>query len=120
MNNEEQKKIFANNLRHYININGKQQKDVAKAIGEKPSTLNMWATAKSLPTVSKIQKLADYFGIAKSDLIDQKTNSTETFKDIMQKIELYDPKFKRIIMQYYDMPKDKKDALCLFLETFIR
>lgn len=120
MTNEEQRKIFANNLRYYININNKQQKDVAKAIGENPSTLNMWATGKTMPSVSKIQKLADYFGVGKSDLIDQKDNSAETFKDIVTKIEMYDPRFKRIIMQYYDMPKDKKDALCLFLETFIR
>lgn len=41
MTDAEQKRVFANNLTHYININGKQQNEVAKAIGEKPTTLNM-------------------------------------------------------------------------------
>ena len=95
-------------------------KKMLQAVGEKPSTLNMWATGKSLPSVSKIQKLADYFGIGKSDLIDRKDDQGESFKDIVSKIEMYDPRFKEIIVQYYDMPIDKKNALCTFLEAFIK
>ena len=121
MTNNEQKKVFANNLRHYINISGKQQKEVANAIGEKPSTLNMWATGNALPSVGKIQKLADYFGIGKSDLIDCKKDigTDDSFRDIIDKISMYDKRFMQIIMSYYELPKDKKDILCDFLETFI-
>lgn len=122
MNDAEQKRIFANNLNHYININGKQQNEVAKAIGEKPSTFNMWCKGNSLPSVGKIQKLADYFGIGKSDLTDDKSDADieGAYTNITLNIALYDKRFQKIIIDYYGMPKEKKDAFCTFYETFIQ
>ena len=42
MTDEEQKRIFSNNLNRYILKSGKQQKEVAEAIGANTSTFNMW------------------------------------------------------------------------------
>lgn len=42
MTTEEQKKIFSNNLNKYISRSGKQQKEIAEAIGTNASTFNMW------------------------------------------------------------------------------
>ena len=72
MTDEEQKRIFANNLNRYISLNQKQQIDVAKDLGINPTTFNMWCKGNSMPNVGKIQRLADYFGIGKSDLTDLK------------------------------------------------
>ena len=63
MNNEEQKKVFARNLNYYISLNGKQQNEFAKEIGENATTVNMWCTGNSLPRMGKVQKIAEYFGI---------------------------------------------------------
>ena len=64
MTDEEQKKVFANNLNKYISLNCKQQKEVAEAIGVNPTTFNMWCKGNAMPNVGKIQKLADYFGVS--------------------------------------------------------
>lgn len=122
MTDNEQKRIFARNLNHYININKKQQNEVAKAIGEKPTTLNMWANGRSMPSVGKIQKIADYFGIGKSDLTDDKTDMTmeDAYANIMMKISLYDKRFQEIIIDYYGMSKEKKELFCQFYEEFIK
>ena len=121
MTDKEQKRVFANNLTHYININGKQQNEVARAIGEKPTTLNMWCKGNAFPSTGKIQKLADYFGIGKSDLTDDKSALTldESYTSVTMKIALQDQRFQKIVIDYYDMPKDKKEAFCEFYETFI-
>lgn len=121
MTDQEQKRVFANNLNHYININGKQQNEVAKAIGEKPTTLNMWCKGKSFPSTGKIQKLADYFGIGKSDLTDDKSALTldEAYASVTMKIALQDQRFQKIVIDYYGMPKEKKEAFCTFYETFV-
>lgn len=121
MTSSEQKRIFANNLCHYIAINGKQQNEVAKAIGEKPTTFNMWCNGNSLPSVGKIQKLADYFGIGKSDLTDDKTSMDieSTYMDATMKIAISDKRFQDIIIHYYNMPKNRKDAFCSFYEMFV-
>ena len=86
MTDAEQKRVFANNLTHYININGKQQNEVAKAIGEKPTTLNMWCKGNSFPSMGKIQKLADYFGIGKTDLTEER--KAVFWKRLIKEIEI--------------------------------
>ena len=121
ISDDEQKRIFAKNLNYYISLNQKQQTDIAKDLGIKPTTLNMWCKGNSLPNVGKIQKLADYFGIGKSDLTDEKANNNinEEYADITMKIAQYDERFKKIIMEYSKLPVAKKDLLCTFFETFI-
>lgn len=71
MTDNEQKRIFASNLNYYIALNKKTQKEVAKDIKETPTTINNWCKQVSMPSVGKIQKLADYFRIGKSDLTDE-------------------------------------------------
>lgn len=74
MTNEEQKKIFAKNLNRYLSISQKTQKEVADAIGVSPQTFNTWCQEIAIPRMGKVQALADYFGILKSDLIDDKSS----------------------------------------------
>lgn len=72
MTDAEQKKIFGRNLSRYIELSGKEQKEVAKDLGYAPTTFNTWCVGKIIPSMGKVQKIADYFGIGKSDLLDDK------------------------------------------------
>ena len=72
MTEDRQRQIFSNNLRRLIDVSGKTQKDVADAIGVSQQIMNAWARGKAIPRMGKIQRLADYFGVEKSDLIDEK------------------------------------------------
>lgn len=74
MTDEEQRKIFSKNINYYIAQSRMQQKDVAKALGFNPTTFNTWCVGKIIPSAGKIQKIADYFKIGKSDLLDDKTS----------------------------------------------
>ena len=74
MSDEKQKKIFSKNLSFYLEKSGKSQKEVAKAIGVIPQTFNTWCTGQSIPRMGSVQALADYFGIGKSDLIEDETS----------------------------------------------
>ena len=73
MADEEQKKIFSKNLNKYLSLNNKTQKEVADAIGVSPQTFNTWCQGIALPRMGKVQLLADYFNIGKTDLIDERT-----------------------------------------------
>ena len=70
MSDELQKKIFSKNLLHYISLSGKTQKEIADAIDVSPQTFNTWCQGIALPRMGKVQLLADYFHINKSDLLD--------------------------------------------------
>ena len=77
MTDDQQRRVFAKNLLYYIQLNDKQQKEVAEDLGMNASTLNMWCKGNSIPGMGKIQKLADYFGIYFTDLVDEKLNSDD-------------------------------------------
>lgn len=75
MSDELQKKIFSKNLNKYINLSGKKQNVIAAEINVIPQTLNSWCTGQAMPRIGKIQLLADYFGINKSDLLEDKSDT---------------------------------------------
>ena len=66
------KEIFAKNLRYYQGISGKTQKELAQIIGVSAPTMHEWCRGKKTPRMDKVEKLANYFGILKSDLIEDK------------------------------------------------
>lgn len=72
MNDNEYRKVFSSKLRYYMQINGKNQTDLMRDLGLGSSTVSSWCTGQKLPRMGKIQMLADYFGINKSDLIEDK------------------------------------------------
>lgn len=76
MNDIEQKKIFSKNLNNLLAQRNKTQKEVADAISVSPQTFNTWCQGIALPRMGKVQRLADFFHIEKSDLIDEKQSST--------------------------------------------
>ena len=76
----EQKKIFSNNLNNLLEQNQLTQREVANSIGVSPQTFNTWCKGIAIPRMDKIQKLADYFNVGKSALIDVHTNSTPSYE----------------------------------------
>lgn len=121
MTDEEQKQIFARNLNKYMQLNQKQQIDVAKDLGINATTLNMWCNGNSMPGTGKIRRLADYFRIGMTDLTDEKeiVDADMKFADTIMKIALVDSRFAKIIISYSKLPADKKDLICDFFEKFI-
>lgn len=64
--------IFAENLRYYMERYGKTQQDLLPVVGVAASTFSDWCNGKKYPRIDKVQKLADYFGIKKSELIEKR------------------------------------------------
>ncbi len=72
MSDELQKKILSRNLLNYLNVSKHTQKEVADSIGVSPQTFNTWCQGIALPRMGKLQLLADFFNINKSDLLEDK------------------------------------------------
>lgn len=71
MSDEAQKRIFSKNLRRLLEESGKTQKELAEAIGESQQVVNTWAIGRSIPRMGRVQKLADFFRVEKSVLVDE-------------------------------------------------
>jgi len=74
------KEIFAKNLNKYLRLSSKTQVTLANDLGYSKSIVSEWFSGKKFPRIDAIQKLSDYFGIEKSDLIEDK--STVANKEI--------------------------------------
>ena len=58
------------------------QNEIAEAIGVATSTFNDWMKGKKYPRIDKIELLANYFGILKSDLIEDKDKNDISSGDV--------------------------------------
>lgn len=66
------KEIFAKNLNYYLTINKKTRADACKDLEIPYSTFTDWCNANIYPRIDKIELLANYFDIKKSDLVENK------------------------------------------------
>lgn len=76
MSNIGNKETMAKNLQFYIKRSGKSQKELAEMVGVASSTFNDWVKGKKYPRIDKIEMLANFFRIQKSDLIEEKNDAT--------------------------------------------
>ena len=67
------KTVFSENLRMYMALSGRSRREVCEALGFSYFTFSDWVTGKKMPRMDKVEQLANYFGILKSDLIEEKT-----------------------------------------------
>lgn len=65
------KLVFASNLKRYMKKFNIDRYQLCDALGFKYSTVSEWLAANKYPRIDKIEKMANYFGIQKSDLIEK-------------------------------------------------
>lgn len=101
------KVIFANNLKRYLHLSGKTQKEVAVAIDVTPGNFCDWVNCRSYPRPEKVQALADYFGIKKADLVEELS---------VDKDELDNQK---VIELFHKVPKEKRELVLSMIRAAI-
>lgn len=104
------KDIFAENLRYYIEKSGKDRRELAEIWGFPYSTVTEWINAKKYPRIDRIEIMANYFHILKSDLIEDRKKQSEerrkmqknndTLSDIVVKMRT-DSEFCSLIESLY-------------------
>lgn len=74
-NNLGNKRTMARNIQYYMDLNNKSRNDVCEILGIPYTTLTDWLKAKTYPRIDKIELLAEYFGILKSDLVEERSDT---------------------------------------------
>lgn len=136
-NKEWSKETFAKNLKYYMEKTGKTQKELAIVAGVSEPTFSYWINAVKYPRIDKIQKLADYFGILKSDLIEEKvTPEMQKKSDVMVDItirigsdidfrnivkrNMYDNDFFELSRMLHDLSVEQIVSVRQMLVTFFK
>lgn len=68
----EHRTVFSDNLKRLMQECGKTRKDISDTLGISYFTVTDWVKGKKMPRMDKVEKLANYFGCLKSDLIEDK------------------------------------------------
>ena len=71
MNAENFKNIFSRNLKKYMNEYNINNRELSNVVGVSESTVGKWLLKKTIPRMGIIEKLANYFNIEKSDLLEE-------------------------------------------------
>ena len=101
--------IFSQNLRRCLANSGRTQKEVANIVGVSAGTFCDWVQERSLPRMDKIQKLAEIFGISKSDLLDEWNPENDKELEIDQKV----------LELFHRVPKEKREFVLSLIQSTI-
>lgn len=122
MSNIGNKETLAKNLARYLEKNNITQKEMAEVVGVAASTFNDWMKAKKYPRIDKIEIMANYFGIKKSDLIEKKaTPEEQKNNDIMADIIVRmrtDADFLSVVELLNNLDSDQLASVKQMLKAF--
>ena len=76
MGNLGNKEIMAKNIRHYMEKYNKTRQEMCDALGVKYTTFTDWVKGNSYPRIDKIELMANYFGISKADLVEDRNDDS--------------------------------------------
>ena len=79
MTDEKQKLLFSSNLSRLIEERNLKQAEIAEYIGVSPQTFNTWVKGIAFPRMGKVQKIADFFNVPKSYLIEEHPDDEPTY-----------------------------------------
>jgi len=66
------KEIMAENIKSYMVAHKMDRAQLADAVNVPYPTVSDWINAKTYPRIDKIERMATYFNISKSDLVERK------------------------------------------------
>lgn len=110
MSNIGNKETMSKNLKYYIERSGKDRKTLSEIWGFPYSTVTEWVNGKKYPRIDRIEIMAEYFGILKSDLIEEKTD------DSVRDVQITEREL-RIIQAVRRMSEEQKQAFETLLGT---
>ena len=70
---EDYRNIFSKRLQYYMSLNELTQADMCNKLGFTKSAVSTWVNGTRVPRPEVIDKLANFFGIKRSDLLEYKS-----------------------------------------------
>ena len=103
------KEVFSRNLSRYVEMSKKSRREIAKDLGISPSTFADWVNGRVYPRMNKVQRLAEYFGINKAELVEDVYVAKETIsKEDQEVLDLF-----------HQVKKEKREFLISLIRASI-
>ena len=118
MDEKKRMQVIAENITYYRKQRGITQKELAKEVGITPSTMTDYMKLRSAPSFGVIQKLANFFGIKKSDIDTTFKEEKSTFPSSIP-LPNFDPRQAILLSNYSKLNDTLKNKLLATSETLL-
>ena len=104
-----------------MTLHGKTRKDIADALDLSYYTVSDWVNGKKYPRMDKVERLAQYFGLLKSDLIEEKLTpekekDNDTLASIIVRLRT-DQQYRSVVESIYNMNSAQLESVDQMLKT---
>lgn len=100
---QEQRDIISKNLIILIENTNKRQADIAVELNVNPPTFNQWVNGKAIPSISMLKKLAAYFKVPLTSIVDPQNTTDESFVPTPKELDM--------IAKYRHLPTNIKHTI---------
>ena len=100
------KEIFIRNLKRYLAQTSTTQSDLARIANVSTGTVSDWTKGRTYPRMDKIQAMADYFGIKKSDLVEEPEVEDDQAAEDREVLDLF-----------HKIPKEKREFILSIIRS---
>lgn len=117
----ENKDVLSKNLKKYISKTGKDRMTIAEELELSYSTLTDWVNGKKYPRINNIEKLAVYFKVSKSELIEdfeEIKKDNDRLSTIIVKLRM-NKDLLNVVEKLLSLDKAKLESLSRLLDTFV-
>ena len=119
MEEKKRMQVIAENITYYRKQRGITQKELAKEVGITPSTMTDYMKLRSAPSFGVIQKLADFFGIKKSDIDTTFKEEKSTTPSSSIPLPNFEPRQAILLSNYSKLNDTRKNKLLATSETLL-
>lgn len=103
------RKNISTNLKYYMETHNINNKELSNILGVSESTVGKWLLMKSTPRMGVIEKMANYFQIKKSDLLENKSKNNTESKENDSQETLNTPEELKILDPYSQLNAEGKE-----------
>ena len=114
MGDDKYKQIFSKNLRYYMSLNNKEQIDLINDLGLNKSAVSTWCNGTRLPRMDKVNLLAEYLGISRSDLIEARSSEKPVNNDHFQTKDE-----RELVLSYRKLNEQNKKKCSIYTNTLL-
>lgn len=110
---KENKEVMSRNITRLMNEKGIIAADICRDLDIKANTFSDWIHAKTYPRIDKIELMSRYFGVNKSELVE------ENYREFKADIPVVKPEYIELVDKYSKLSASQQKIILDTINAFL-